>query len=190
MRHKEFITNSGIWQREIGTSWQKQTLSSWDGISSCLVTSHEASEERTSHFSYTHFPPSPIAWFPCVPPCHKRCKGGKEDAPKEMQHLGQCRDVIIIVLCNDRPYNPVYQSICGDLHSLNMKILSFYLERAPLFPSTAMFCHLSVTVPEMSEMSMSVGNNLFWRISWLGRFIVEKNIMLGMVSMKTWQIDR
>lgn len=33
---------------------------------------------------------------------------------------------------------------------------------------------------------MSVGNSLFWRISWLGRFMVEKNIMLGMVSMKTW----
>lgn len=44
---------------------------------------------------------------------------------------------------------------------------------------------VSAASPEMSEMSMSVGNSLFWRISWLGRFMVEKNIMLGMVSMKT-----
>lgn len=43
----------------------------------------------------------------------------------------------------------------------------------------------AVILPEMSEMSMSVGNKVFCRISWLGRFIVEKNIMLGMVSMKT-----
>ncbi len=50
--------------------------------------------------------------------------------------------------------------------------------------------HLVVALPEMSEMSMSVGNNLFCRISWLGRFIVEKNIMLGMVSMKTWETDK
>lgn len=45
---------------------------------------------------------------------------------------------------------------------------------------------VSTASPEISEMSMSVGNSLFWRISWLGRFMVEKNIMLGMVSMKTW----
>lgn len=43
----------------------------------------------------------------------------------------------------------------------------------------------AVILPEMSEMSMSVGNKVFCRISWLGRFIVEKNIMLGMVSIKT-----
>lgn len=47
------------------------------------------------------------------------------------------------------------------------------------------WCFGGAASPEISEMSMSVGNSLFCRISWLGHFMVEKNIMLGMVSMKT-----
>lgn len=38
--------------------------------------------------------------------------------------------------------------------------------------------------PDMSEMSKSAGKRCFSCRSWDGRFMVEKNIRFGMVSMK------
>lgn len=42
-----------------------------------------------------------------------------------------------------------------------------------------------VWLPEMSEMSKSAPWMILFCFSFPGRFIVEKNMMLGMVSMKT-----